>query len=570
MIGFRSQIVKDRVAEWLELWQSYHVDRKVPQVTVHAPVGMRVFNGFEAHTNLSKFPMRKTAKIELGGTEAIELDAKPQLYLVGPGFTAAMPLVANNSDNNRIIAVYTRALADTPAPVEGAWDRVKIMDGELDIVSVSGMPIANLSGAKLYSEEEYLDHLRPEKKKSFLNFRKKVESHYNTSYGRLCYSAFIKREKMMNLTPSGCTFDRPRLIQACSGIVKNNSAVWFYNYSNAMKACWNHRNWIYYCSGRTADEFNRWLEHHVERLGGESNTGVACSDYSKYDLTQGTQCMEREDKWYKSLGFCEDVLDGSMILRHKLHSTGFCGAIRYSVPGTRKSGDMDTSSGNTKNTGEAIGSFFKYHGLKEHVAIAVLGDDNFTLFSLKHVLAVFGSLKNLESCLRAWNADLGYSLKVKVTTNIASAEFLSSRFWPTVDGYRIGKKPGRVLTKIGYLLYRHNVTSEDYLKSYKGTLISYLPTANHVPFLRVYIRCLLEKLSDVTAHYNVDTIYRMNGSISEADSSTWAAFEALYGLDEADEKAFEAQLRSFLKSGMSGVIDSHYVDVLFRVDFLLD
>jgi hypothetical protein len=91
-----------------------------------------------------------------------------------------------------------------------------------------------------------------------------------------------------------------------------------------------------------------------------------------------------------------------------------------------------------------------------------------------------------------------------------------------------------------------------------------------VPFLRVYIRCLLEKLSDVTAHYNVDTIYRMNGSISEADSSTWAAFEALYGLDEADEKAFEAQLRSFLKSGMSGVIDSHYVDVLFRVDFLLD
>jgi hypothetical protein len=249
-------------------------------------------------------------------------------------------------------------------------------------------------------------------------------------------------------------------------------------------------------------------------------------------------------------------------------SVVYARGCRYSVPGTRKSGDSNTSSGNTKNTGEAIGSFFKYHGLKSNVRMAVLGDDNFAVISRVAWLQVFGTMARGVSELKKWVAALGYVLKVAVTSDILKAEFLSSRFYPVAGGHRIGKKPGRILSKIGFQLVAQGRISQEYAKLFHGTLRSYLPTANHVPFLRRYIWRLLKSFKKYSPSYSPEAKFRMKGLVAQADESTWAAFEAAYGLTEADEARFDRALSAHIREyGPTSVMPSDLVDRLFAVDF---
>jgi hypothetical protein len=149
------------------------------------------------------------------------------------------------------------------------------------------------------------------------------------------------------------------------------------------------------------------------------------------------------------------------------------------------------------------------------------------------------------------------------------AEFLSGRYWPTKFGYRFGKKPGRVLAKIGYLLAKQGRKPADYQRSFKGTLVSYLPTANHVPFLRVYIHECLAFMTGIQADYS-GTRYRVKGGVCQADDETWAAFEELYGLNRDDERLFAVKVRDHLRGGRFGFLDSWEVEVMHHIDFLLE
>ena len=125
-------------------------------------------------------------------------------------------------------------------------------------------------------------------------------------------------------------------------------------------------------------------------------------------------------------------------------------------------------------------------------------------------------------------------------------EFLSCRFYPVLDGYAIGKKPGRVLAKMGWMLYKPNRTQEVWRSLLKASLLSYKHTGLHVPFLRVYLRVLYENLKDVDALFEDPTLqYRLKGDkLYVVTAETWYAFERLYGLDREDERDFEKLLRS--------------------------
>jgi hypothetical protein len=215
-----------------------------------------------------------------------------------------------------------------------------------------------------------------------------------------------------------------------------------------------------------------------------------------------------------------------------------------------------------------MGSFWKAHGLKPFVRMAILGDDNFSIVSRTHVLRVFGSIEAMRVALVAWATDLGYKLKVGVTDNVVKAEFLSSRYYPVGNGHAIGKKPGRVLAKIGYQLFTQGRQPAEYLRNLKGTLISYVPSSNHVPFLRVYIREMLRHLSSYDALLDAEAKHRQQGELYEADETTWAAFEAVYGFGPGDEQVFADELKQHIaRFGLTSVMVSHHVAELFRIDF---
>jgi hypothetical protein len=298
------------------------------------------------------------------------------------------------------------------------------------------------------------------------------------------------------------------------------------------------------------------------------------SDFSKYDVTQGVECIQQEHRHYRELGFHE-VLGGEDYLEAAARSRVYSRDMFWQVPGTRKSGDNNTSSGNTRNTGNALLSWFvplcRTHSLTwgDHIALAALGDDNFALVSVVFVEKVFhGNLEVMNRNLTEHCARLGYRLKVGSTFNITSAEYLSLRFYPVGDKYVVGNKPGRCLSKIGAIMHTQGRTEEEYRSYLRGTLISYLPTAHHVPFLRKYVDVVLDKLVGYEARYDFQAKYRKGGRIYEADESTWAAFMDTYGydLDPAAETRFEQRLRA---KPLNYIHDMECVDHMFHVDFLL-
>lgn len=550
-----------------------YIERQLPEYDGPIPEYYRL-NGIETRVDPDKFVMSEDAVLE-GCTERIEDEPKPGLVCVGPMFTTALPVIFSKSRNNLVVAVKTRALADVrpkvaPGVRERAWKLLsERCDGLLPLRrSLNGTvePVDYLYKCKTW--EEFVERFPPGKRKRLEVFRQRVRDG-DYRHAQFCYTGFTKREKQMIITKWEYVLTRPRLIQGLSGIMKVIRGIWFLDYSNSIKYVWHIHHFIWYSSGCTADEQSHWINYHLMRLG----VCVALfSDFSKYDMTQGPECMKREHCHLRELGFADDE-DGEAYLRAAYRARVYAGDLMWSVTGTRKSGDLNTSSGNTKNTAESLYSYLagvaKELGvhLPDHMALAALGDDNFCLLTAEFVEKAGGKDK-LMAGLKSWMTDLGYVLKVGISDNITAAEYLSLRFYPVNGQYVVGKKPGRCLTKIGAQMYRQGRTNASALEYWKGSLISYIPTSNHVPFLRKYVQVCLDKLEGVKVRHAFEDKFRMQGKIHEASDDTWAAFMDVYGpLATPDNEArFEERLR---KTGLNYLHNSPVVDHMFRVDFEL-
>lgn len=197
--------------------------------------------------------------------------------------------------------------------------------------------------------------------------------------------------------------------------------------------------------------------------------------------------------------------------------------------------------------------------------MAVLGDDNFTIIRLDSIkMPIVDLVKGLEG----WSKGLGYSLKVQYSVGVPEqVEFLSSRFYRTKEGLVIGKKPGRLMTKVGYFL-KKQVDFEVYLDYLKGSLESLGPVSNHVPFLRVYrwhVLSLLEARSAKVDHF--DRMYKMEygGKDHDADEDTFFGFELVYGLTRKDEARFSDYLKATVKR-LPYLCSHEAIDEMVRVD----
>lgn len=202
--------------------------------------------------------------------------------------------------------------------------------------------------------------------------------------------------------------------------------------------------------------------------------------------------------------------------------------------------------------------------------IAFLGDDNMTIFS-EHVIEKFGEDVLINKC-QVHMRRLGFSVKIGITNKPIECEFLSLRWYQVGSKLIVGKKPGRVLSKIGWFLAKTPRKRSEWLPLLKATMISYLPTCNHVPFLRVYISTVLrhlKKVKDVQLSER-DSLRDPNSVVYEPTSETFVDFEELYGLDRTSEKNFERHLdKAIRRHGLSCIIDSPYIEPLLRFDCLL-
>jgi hypothetical protein len=125
-----------------------------------------------------------------------------------------------------------------------------------------------------------------------------------------------------------------------------------------------------------------------------------------------------------------------------------------------------------------LSTVFGNMGFSETPRMLVLGDDNLAVLRLNinrdqqrvakiHIIRMF--------------EELGFDVKVKITSKWSEAEFCSSLFWPVDDGYVLGPKIGRRLPKMGFSLKNLDPGLV------KGMMIGYHLEMQYIPVLRVYV-----------------------------------------------------------------------------------
>lgn len=594
-----------RFPEWDEFKEHVERFRMTYDVIAFAIRPGDGIDNFECETPLDGWPQNPHCEIKFKWWEDDYIVPRQAVTAVGVCFDTAAPHVDDSSQYTVLAAVKTRATLDVEAPEDPSIMSV-LLPYEPEIVIGNNLyPTCRGESFEFAGEEwkmkelvsfkEYRSRFPPNKQKMLDEAKEELDSGL-FEFKWLSYGVFVKKEKEMKITKepfAAKSPHRPRVISACSQYVKVLAGVWFLMYSYALKHTWNMLHYIWFASGYTTKVFNCWFEYHINRLGGVDNLIFFGSDFGKYDLTQGYAAISFENDFYERLGFCRVVKFGKAILRSKLLSILIATrkGFKYNSYGLRKSGDNDTSSGNSKLTGTVILSFLgKYMGimfLVMHVAISVLGDDNFTMMTKAGFQAfvnkirlgiVPGPKKGTDyelfvGALEHHASSLGFRLKIQISQNPTTVEYLSCRYYPVKPAhgvrFAIGKKPGRVLTKIGYMMTRAGRRPEDYTRCLLGTLLSYRSTSMHVPFLRVYIQTLIDYLVGVKPIFDEAVVkYMLKGEeVYECSPETWEFFTETYGLDAADEGDFKAEIESALeKFGIPMMLGSAHIDIMFAVD----
>lgn len=574
---------------WNDFKRSVEIELRTIEVEGAVPF-LSTLRTSETLIDIRDYPKKKGAKFELRfEDERVHTDdtAGPGALVLGPVFNCFAPNVYSSSQHNSIVSCFTRVLLETPnqadAKYYGFWfnyvnryllgptgmyqSDIGRPRSRIESFTLPGFGNDNVFTAPPPCTWDYYINRFPPSKRSRIQ---KTRDQYNEglwSKKQLVYEIFIKRELNFSaISREAFTALRPRAIQGCSGLAKAITGPWFLDYSYALKYTLNPTTGAWYCSGYTSDVFTWWFNHHIFRLGGIENLIFLYADFSKYDVTQGVVCIRNENSFYRILGITR-CKGGKDVLQSKLKTRGFGKGYKYSVDGLRKSGDNDTSSGNSRTTFGAFYSFFckVLFVIFVDYAMALLGDDNMTILNRK-LVDKYGRTKFIDD-LQGHMRRLGFSVKVRLTTNPLSAEFLSMRPYIVGDLYVFGRKPGRCLIKLGYFVYKTPRSAEDWLPLLKATLISMLPTGNHVPFLRIYLKVLLSCLTHVKAgKLDMQDLARQ-GKIYEATDETFAQFYELYQLTRQDESEFEKELiQGIRKYGITCLLTSDHVAKMATID----
>lgn len=578
-------------------WDEFKRNVTILRKTTHSEGPVRKndpLRSQETWTDPEQFPTRDKAWIKVTKNMLHVKKPTPAVMPIGVIFSYCAPLVYSTSQWNLYVALKTRSVLKVKPAEPGMWKKCyALMHTHLGTFKGLKYPepytrnveytYRNVNYERCFPAPEYFTWKKyvnrfPNKGKRANIERAAVRLTSGMVDPRQWVAnAFVKREKQNLITYDDFKPQRPRTIQGACEYIKPAGGLWFLAHSKALGMSWNVKNWIWYCSGFDVSAYNFWISHHIDRLGGIGNVFFLWSDYSKYDLTQGKcEFEEMRIPEYKRLGI-ERLRFAKEIIKLMQKTRGYGYGIKYYIEYTQKSGFPDTSSGNSLATGIAVASAFLMMLAEAplYVALAVLGDDNFSIISYDiFKYCSLSSMKELARALEEHQKALGLVPKIGTSMCPFTGEFLSKKFYPVADGYAFGCKPARVLAKIGYMMYKQNVPDEEWMSMFLATLHSYGPTANHVPFLRKYIEVVSEYVISLgikpSDKYDRADFYRLCGIKSVANDETWEAFTSMYDLTREDESTFEAQLQESLRlHGMPCMVDMPILDKLFEkeIDF---
>lgn len=280
--------------------------------------------------------------------------------------------------------------------------------------------------------------------------------------------SFVKREFMSNCICPECEFKirHPRIIQAASDKVNSVLGPWMWQFSKKLSRDWSYKKPLCYASGMRNETIGDWFDYHISRIG---NCQMIESDLWRMDACTGEDALRFERNVYRSYGIPDKAL---RVVNAQAETKGFTRfGIFYATSATRKSGDPNTSCGNSLINGSILWWALLDHGIKPHqFAIIVLGDDA--------AILVKRGLIDVSVVVDAYKR-AGYIAKSKMHDEPRDGCFCSQHFWPTADGTVLGPKVGKLLVKAGWAHQEsQNITTLRSMALGLWNCCSFIPVVN--------------------------------------------------------------------------------------------
>nr|WRQ65287.1 polyprotein [Tolivirales sp.] len=475
----------------------------------------------------------------------IEIETiKNDLFIVAPVFSQYIPIVPASNLTNEVIAVRNRGIMKVPSPSAMAWLAVKI-NCRKHLKFINEIILDD------NSFKEWNDKFPPNRRKQQLIAHEALR--LESIELKDCFrSTFVKREPTMKGGENFEEFD-PRLIQGVSHKANVCLGPFMSKFSKTIASMWNVNYNIFYTCGADAETLGEWREQFKD-----DDVILIEIDFTRYDAHQGKAAHQVEELFYLKGGIC-NYPDAKFVFDQQRNTVGFTSkGVFYKVKFTRKSGDPNTSVGNSIVNAECADTIMTKLGYD--YKMVVQGDDN--------LIVIRGTMSELEKkVLRktvvAEYLKLGFVAKVKVSDQWHDVEFCSSLFWPVKDGYVLGPKIGRRLPKIGFSLKQLTPGQV------KGMLLGLMKEVKHIPVLGDYARVCMKLLSHVRKeeYYVYENQYKVRASRNhEASFETYEFFLARYGVTASGASASLQVVMASVEKEFTSILDWPDLDVFTEID----
>jgi hypothetical protein len=461
------------------------------------------------------------------------------ISLLGIGCSYSTPIICSNSGRTILSASIERGLAPQVASTP---DFDQEFYEEFSRWVLTPRQFEALFGAEHIEEENFLkwnSKFPKSQQEAQLKAKYQIDRGLHRDWIAEIRNMIAKAECQNKATVDGVLGYKPRMIQGGSPHHNAATGPWFTAFSKYLAKRWAVGNPCgpVYATGTSAEAMGEMFSKFIDTL----NLPYALEgDFSMFDTTVHKLLLMLELKIAERLGAPRHVLE---VLRLGLRTKGFAKyGFSYFVEGTRRSGDPQTSVGNTMLQVCAILFLIcKHHNCSiecamDAVLYLALGDDS-------NILGERGFLQGIN--LKAGLLKLGFRYKPKVHLDDrvrVDSTFCSSVFIPVKrvsDGQVVTIMcglPGKVIAKYGW--YANVSPQLDPLSYVHGDALSREHLYRGVPFLRHLVRRNLALSSHVEAK-GVDMRHKITTKeVYEACDETFEFFEKRYGITRSDEATY--------------------------------
>jgi len=522
--------VKNRILNWINNFRNHGTGQVIGKEVLTSDQLITLETTGDFLLPQPKLIPREGASVVIEPIRKIEKE-KISSTVVGIVPSEVIPQSFANTQKNTVNALEIRVL---PLPAEVLQIEA---DCFLIFVSKSYIPLFEyMKGVKPTEFEAWVKRFPQTKQKKYREAKQ---------VSKLTYEVFNKKELLVRSHLVENELKAPRQISMPNPWFVKQLGPYMHSIAQGLKKFNDSHGHYAFACGMDASEAGGWLK---KQLADFEDPLFVMNDFSKFDQSYGEHFIDFEIRFYEYLGVPGDIVD--IIKKQKLTLGRSRKGVSFTCPNTRKSGDPNTTVGNSITNMAALAYAFRAAGINK-VSMLVLGDDNFMIVERTWQGKDVSVLLDLVPELLA---NLGLVAKMYYSTKLSDVEFCSGLFYEVGNTYILGPKAGRFFDKIGHTI--SEIKDKDSALFHMREIAIAFEAMKFVPFMELYMNKMMELTSNlakidsdikdklfVEEHYSINYHIDRRKTYDIDKKLTHQLFNDRYGLDyTTSERSFKDML----------------------------